>query len=152
MEWIQATADDLDRLVDLRLTVLRAANGLPEDTPLPEVAANTRAYYQRALPAGECIIYFAMDGETIAGTGAVCFYEVMPTCDDPQGRKAFIMSMYTAPAYRRQGIATHLLGLLVAQARQRGVTAIALEATAMGRPLYARYGFVDEGHIMVLPT
>jgi len=50
--------------------------------------------------------------------------------------------MYTAPKYRRQGIAIHTLDLLVNDAREQGVSQIALEATDMGRPLYERYGFI----------
>jgi hypothetical protein len=34
------------------------------------------------------------------------------------------------------------LDLLVKDAKEQGVTQIALEATDMGRPLYERYGFV----------
>ena len=52
------------------------------------------------------------------------------------------MNMYTSPEYRRQGIAIHTLDLLVKDAKEQGVSQIALEATDMGRPLYERYGFV----------
>lgn len=52
------------------------------------------------------------------------------------------MNMYTAPEYRRQGIAFHTLDLLVKDAKEQGVLQIASEATDMGRPLYERYGFV----------
>ena len=57
------------------------------------------------------------------------------------------MNMYTAPAYRRQGIAFHTLDLLVKVIRKQGVSQITLEATEMGRPLYEKYGFVkmEEG-------
>lgn len=51
------------------------------------------------------------------------------------------MNMYTAPKYRRQGIAFHTLDLLVKDAREQGITQIALEATDMGRPLYEKFGF-----------
>ena len=56
-------------------------------------------------------------------------------------KKAYIMNMYTAPEYRRQGIAIHTLDLLVKDVKEQGVLQIALEATYMGRPLYERYGF-----------
>lgn len=52
------------------------------------------------------------------------------------------MNMYTAPEYRRQGIAIHTLDLLVKNAKEQGVLQIVLEATDMGRPLYGKYGFV----------
>jgi len=43
------------------------------------------------------------------------------------------------------------LDLLVADARERGITAISLEATAMGRPLYEKYGFIKMNNEMELP-
>ena len=55
--------------------------------------------------------------------------------------KKNIMNMYTNPDYRRQGIAFKTLDLLVTDARKKGITAISLEATDMGRPLYEKYGF-----------
>lgn len=52
------------------------------------------------------------------------------------------MNMYTNPNYRRRGIASKTLDLLVAASKERGITSITLEATLMGRPLYEKYGFV----------
>ena len=52
------------------------------------------------------------------------------------------MNMYTNPNYRRQGIAYNVLDLLINDCKEREVTAISLEATDMGRPLYEKYGFV----------
>lgn len=49
--------------------------------------------------------------------------------------------MYTAPKYRRQGIATQILDLLVKECLYQGATYISLEATEMGRPLYEKCGF-----------
>ena len=66
----------------------------------------------------------------------------MPTYHNPSGKKAYIMNMYTAPEYRRQGIAIHTLDLLVKNAKEQGVLQITLEATDMGRLLYEKYGFV----------
>ena len=60
------------------------------------------------------------------------------------------MNMYTAPEYRRRRIAFHTLDLLVKAAKEQGVSSIALEATEMGRPLYAKYGFIKMGDEMEL--
>lgn len=146
-----ATLEDLELLVTTRCQVLRAANQLPENTPLPEVEQQSRAYYQKAFDENTHTAYFVWDGETLAGTGAVSYFQVMPTVHNPTGQKAYIMNMYTAPQYRRQGIAAHTLALLVEDAHRRGVTAISLEATTMGRPLYERFGFVPMEHEMELP-
>lgn len=147
----KATLADLDLLVETRCRVLRAANQLPENTPLPEVEQQTRAYYQKAFAEDTHTAYLVWDGQTLAGTGAVSYFQVMPTVHNPTGRKAYIMNMYTAPQYRRQGIAAHTLRLLVEDAHKRGITASSLEATDMGRPLYEHFGFVPMEHEMELP-
>ena len=88
------------------------------------------------METGKHIAYLVYDNETFIGAGGVSFYQVMPTYHNPTGKKAYIMNMYTAPEYRRQGIAFHTLELLVNEVKKRGITRISLEATAMGRALY----------------
>ena len=77
------------------IRVLRAANQLPEDTPLPEVESQTRTYYQKAFAENTHTAYLLWDGETLAGTGAVSYFQVMPTVHNPTGRKAYLMNLYT---------------------------------------------------------
>ena len=95
--------------------------------------------------------YLIFDGESFAGAGGVSYYRVMPTYHNPSGEKAYIMNMYTAPAYRRKGIAYKTLSLLVEDAKKKGITAISLEATDMGRPLYEKFGFINMECEMELP-
>ena len=151
MEYRRAGLEDLEVLVETRIRVLRAANGLSEDFDLTAVEEASRAYYRQALAEGAHTAYLVFDGDEVAGTGGISFFSVMPTVHNPTGKKAYIMNMYTAPACRRQGIASHTLDLLVKEALRRGVTAISLEATRMGRPLYERYGFAAMEHEMELP-
>jgi len=141
-EYKKATITDIDELVRTRIIVLRAANKLSDDVDMSVVEKESCAYYKRALETGEHIAYLVYDNETFIGAGGVSFYQVMPTYHNPSGRKAYIMNMYTAPEYRRQGIAIHTLDLLVNDVREQGELQIALEATDMGRPVYEKYGFV----------
>lgn len=141
-EYKKATIADIDELIRTRIIVLRAANNLSDDVDMSVVEKESYEYYKRALETGEHIAYLVYDKENFIGAGGVSFYQVMPTYHNPTGRKAYIMNMYTAPEYRRQGIAINTLDLLVKDARKQGVTQIALEATDIGRPLYEKYGFV----------
>lgn len=147
----KASIDDLELLTETRIEVLLAANGLPEDTDMDGVREQARRYYQKALQDGTHVAYLVMDGDRFAGAGGVSFFQVMPTYHNPSGRRAYIMNVYTRPEYRRRGIAYRTLDLLVREAEGRGVTAVSLEATAMGRPLYERYGFVGMNDEMELP-
>ena len=141
-EYKKATISDIDELVRTRIIVLRTANKLSNDVDMSLVEKESYEYYKSALETGEHIAYLVYDNETFIGASGVSFYQVMPTYHNPTGKKAYIMNMYTAPEYRRQGIAFQTLDLLVKDAKEQGVLQIALEATDMGRPLYERYGFV----------
>ena len=146
----KATKEDIEELVRTRITVLRAANKLSGDIDMSQVERESYTYYTRALGNGEHIAYLVYDNGIFVGAGGVSFYQVMPTYHNPTGKKAYIMNMYTAPGYRRRGIAFHTLDLLVRDAREMGVLQIALEATDMGRPLYEKYGFVKMNNEMEL--
>ncbi len=141
-EYKKATIEDIDELVRTRIIVLRAVNKLSDDVDMSVVEKESYEYYKRALETGEHITYLVYDNGTFIGAGGVSFYQVMPTYHSPTGKKAYIMNMYTAPEYRRKGIAIHTLDLLVKDAREQGVSQITLEATEMGRSLYEKYGFV----------
>jgi len=141
-EYKKATMKDIDELVRTRIIVLCAANKLSEDVDMSLVKQESYLYYKRTLETGEHSAYLIYDNGTFVGAGGVSFYQVMPTYHNPSGKKAYIMNMYTASEYRRQGVAYHTLDLLVREAKERGVSQISLEATEMGRPLYEKYGFV----------
>ena len=138
----KATIVDIDELVRIRIIVLRTANKLSNDVDMTLVEKESYEYYKSALETGEHIAYLVYDNENFIGAGGVSFYKVMPTYHNPTGKKAYIMNMYTASEYRRQGIAFHTLDVLVKDIRKQGVSQITLEATEMGRPLYEKYGFV----------
>ena len=141
-EYKKATIENIDELVQTRIIVLRAANKLSDEEDMQLVEKKSYEYYKKALVAGEHIAYLVYDNEKFIGAGGVSFYQVMPTYHNPSGRKAYIMNMYTAPEYRRQGIAYKTLNLLIEEAKKQDILQIALEATDMGRPLYEKYGFV----------
>lgn len=147
----RATLEDINTLVETRIEVLRAANKLCADTDMGEVERQSYLYYQKALSDGSHIAYLVFDESGCIGTGGVSFFQVMPTYHNPNGKKAYIMNMYTNPKYRRKGIAYKTLDMLIKEIKSKGISSISLEATDMGRPLYEKYGFVKMNSEMELP-
>jgi len=142
VEFRVATLNDLDLLTTSRIEVLRAANKLDASTDMANVEKESYNYYKNALEDNTHFALLVMEDDKFIGAGGVSFYSVMPTYHNPSGKKAYIMNMYTAPDYRRQGIAYKTLDMLVKISKERGINNISLEATEMGRPLYEKYGFV----------
>ena len=143
----RATIEDIDLLTETRIEVLRAANKLSDDIDMSEVEKQSYDYYKKALCDGTHIAYLIFDENYFIGTGGV---SSLPTYHNPSGKKAYIMNMYTHPDYRRMGIAYKTLDMLISDTKCKGITSISLEATAMGRPLYEKYGFVKMNDEMEL--
>lgn len=150
LNYKKAVLEDIEILTETRITVLRAANQLSDDVEMSDVKEQSYLYYQKALSEDSHVAYLVFDGNEFVGTGGISFFQVMPTFHNPTGKKAYIMNMYTKPEYRRKGIAYKTLDLLVAEAKQRGIDAVSLEATDMGKPLYKKYGFVKMNDEMEL--
>lgn len=107
--------------------------------------------YKKALPDGTHTACLVFDDGRFIGAGGISYFKVMPTYHNASGNRAYIMNMYTHPEYRRLGIAYKTSKLLVADAKEKGVKAISLEATDTGRPLYEKFGFVKMDNEMELP-
>lgn len=149
LRYIRSTTADIDLLVKTRIAILRAANELDLSVNLSEVERQSREYYLHALEDDIHTAYLVYDQDWIIATGGISYYRVMPTYRNPTGKRAYIMNMYVDPEYRRNGIASHVLDLLIEDAQSRGINDIALEATAVGKPLYLARDFLPAESEMI---
>ncbi len=128
-----------DKTIVTDVRVLTAAD-IPAGMRLKEAAGwnQTVADWQRVLALEpEGCFAIECDGEVRATTTAVCF-----------GRElAWIGMVLTDAQYRGRGFARRLMEHALAYLRDRRVAWIKLDATDMGRPLYERLGFREEGAI-----
>jgi len=135
---------DLDTFIALRISQLRE-EGAQEEIDLRPALMD---YYERHLGDGTFVSWLALDGERIIGTSGMSFVEKPPYFGCPNGKIGLLSSMYTDRVYRRQGIARHLLSLVMAEARQFGCGVVQITASDMGVLLYTAYGFKKNGNFM----
>lgn len=95
------------------------------------------------------LIIESADG-LVAGSGVVWLQPSQPR----PGKLArltmpYIMSMFTEPEFRGQGVAGRLVEEMVGWATRQGYHRIFLHASPMGRPVYERLGF-ENGNEMRL--
>ena len=134
----RATADDLETVIELRMAFLREAK--PDVTEWEPILEATRRYVSDKLPAGEFLVWFAEEEGQVVGTAGLVFFHRPPTSPS-SGLHAYVMNMYTLPAYRGRGIATELLQHVIDYARSHSAGRICLHALDTGRALYQRLGF-----------
>jgi GNAT superfamily N-acetyltransferase len=93
------------------------------------------------IPAGSTRAWVIDDGGTIAASGALKFTDWLPRPDGQRRGLVYVHSVYTAPEYRRQGLARCVLQAMIAYCRENGWPRISLHASDMGRGLYEELGF-----------
>lgn len=146
IEYVIASREDMDLLLQSRQEMLKVVNQLPDDYQFSEdLLHNSHEYF---LNKNQTTV-LAINKE-IVGCATICYFEIMPTFSHPTGKRAYLMNIYTNSKYRRQGIAIHMLNILIKEAKEKGVTEISLDATEIGRPLYKKCGFIDSDECMVL--
>ena len=136
----RATLKDVDPLVALRLKFLAEISGASESDPI--LRASLAEYFSRMIPSNEFVAFLAVEGSAIIATSGLVFHRHPPSNRNPTGREAYIMNMYTVPKYRRRGIATTLLKMLVDHARHSDCGKISMHALPQGRSIYLSAGFV----------
>lgn len=144
IKYKKLTNNDLDIFIDMRINQLRE-EGATDDIDLKPSLYD---YYQRHLEDGTFVSWLAVDDHRIVGTSGMSYVEKPPYFGCPNGKIGLLSSMYTDQAYRRQGIAKHLLSLVINEARDYGCKTIQITASDMGVLLYTDYGFVKNRNFM----
>ena len=135
-----ATTDDVDTLAQKRWQM--------ETERHPDIQADYAAYLAAARQAirpeierGAHIAFLAeAEGEVVA-CAILIWWTMLPSLTEQHRKRAYVSSVYCDPAWRRRGIARHLMEQLLARAQEMGVQRLILWASDMGRPLYLDQGF-----------
>lgn len=150
----QATVEDLDQLVAARvafITAVRASKPIEELVPdVDQFISLQREYLTEHLGTDQFIAFVAEDAGTIVGTVYAPIFQSLPRPNNPDGRWAKVVSVYTDPAYQGQGIATQLMEMLLTEVGQRGVGRVELEYTDIAFKVYERLGFEEATRYMEL--
>jgi GNAT superfamily N-acetyltransferase len=135
----RATAQDAEALAALRMAFLAEVSGAGEDAALQKTIQD---YFARAIPEDEIFVFVAVAEGKIIATSGLIFHVHAPSNRNPTGREAYIMNMYTMPQWRKRGIATRLLQMLIDHCRQSDCAKISLHvAQSAVRSLYEKAGF-----------
>lgn len=132
-----AGQDDLEAVL-----AIHAAHGSRESGP---PSPSERKTWERMLSTGDLIVYLADVGGVSVGTATIMD---MPNVTYGCAPTMFIEAVVVSPSWRRQGVATAILTLALADARRRGCHKVQLLSHKRHRTgahqLYERMGFEAE--------
>lgn len=146
----KADIRDIPQVVSLRLQFLNEVYPQPDTSRDVLLQEKIAAYLREHLPKGDFVNLFAeYQGQVIASAGIV-FYNQPPLYHNLDGQVAYILNVYTLPAYRGQGIARALMERLITEAKDRNTGKLSLHASKDGRLLYEKLGFLAGDSEMTL--
>jgi len=146
-----ATVEDAELIADQRRKMF-ADSGQADAVAMARMVENFAAWARPRLADGSYLGWLIEDqGVVVAGAG-MWLMEFPPHYLDAEPVRAYLLNIYTEPAYSGRGMAQELLTMCVEEARRRGVKVVALHASKFGRPIYARNGFADSNEMMLRDT
>lgn len=147
MNIYKATLDDISDLIQLRIDFLTMDQGRLSDQNEKEIRTQLKVYLAKHIPLEDFIAVIAK--HPIGKIASAAFLIIQERPANPSfitGLTGTLLNVVTYPEFRRKGIASQVIGEIINEARQKGVSSIDLYATDDGRELYKKLGFVEPSY------
>ena len=132
---------DIDRICDHRERMFHEAGR--DQAQLAEMTASFRIWLEPRLEDGRYFGWMAeQDGQSVGGIGLMVIDWPPHPSHPSDDRRGYVLNVYVEPEWRGQGIAKRLMAAADQAFAARGIDYAILHATAAGRPLYERTGWV----------
>lgn len=139
----QANLSDIDELIRLRIAYMIDDFGTISDSECEGMKKQLPDYFARKLGT-ELIAFVAKENNRIVSVAYLHIIEMPANSILLSGLYGDVLSVYTEPEYRGQGLCTKLMKNLVNYGKERGLGRIDLKATSQGFPIYKKVGFAEK--------
>jgi|AGTN01.1.fsa_nt_gi N-acetylglutamate synthase and related acetyltransferases len=136
----KATPADIGALIELRFAYLAEDCGEVGEEERKAISSQLSDYFKRQIGNNFSAYLAETDGKPIAAV----YMAVAEKPANPAfitGKTATVLNVFTYPEYRRKGVATRLLKMLIDEAKTMNISYLELSATDDGKPLYEKLGF-----------
>lgn len=144
-----AVVADIPTLVELRAGMFQSM-GSTDPKDIEQLRKDSYEYMIRKLPSGEFLAWVADVKGQVVASGALVIRSGPPTIRNRRGLEGYVMSVFTVPEWRKQGIARAIMTAVLNYLRLKGIPAVTLRASEQGRPLYLSLGFTTDERFMAL--
>ena len=143
MEFNKAGLEDVSQLVNMRMMYINENFGEISETQKATIETELPKYFSRHL-GKDMMAFVAKDEGEIIATAMFVVIEKPANPRFVTGKIGEVLSVYTCPKYRRQGIAKQVMTQLLSYAKEQQIDLVELKATKDGYPLYKQLGFEEE--------
>ena len=139
----RVTERDIPAMTAARLNYLKEMQGERSDEYLQELQQNLQDFFKQSIREGSFFALLAeLEGRAVS-YGGMILKKIPGDLNQSSYLEGDILNMYTLPEYRRNGISSRILEHLLFEAKNMGVSKVALHCSKDGEPLYRKYGFED---------
>ena len=136
----EAGKNDIPELTRIRIEYLLEAFDSISHEELYRLQNELPLYFERNI-GKSCIAFIVKDSGRIVSSAILVIYERPISPALSTGLIGEIVSVYTNPLYRRQGLCSELIKQLIEYGRIKRIDRINLSATPMGATVYEKQGF-----------
>lgn len=140
MEYRQARQADIKTLINMRMAYLQEDYSVIIEEERAQLNNQLPNYFKQHLNK-DLKAYIALDKGKIVAVALLLIIEKPANPSFLTGKIGNVLNVYTMPEYRKQGIASRLMGQMICDAKLLELSYIELKATKMGRSLYEDLGF-----------
>jgi|ERR1700682_4626380 len=150
----RATAQDAEIIAWHRARMFQDMGEIIAGDAFEILRTKTRPLIKEWLENGDYVGWLATPADesaTVVGGAGIQLQPILPRPLSPskigEGRQGTIINVFTEPEWRRRGIGSLLMREIMAWARSEDLERILLHASAEGRPVYQKLGFVESNEM-----
>lgn len=149
MTLIRLNEDSAEAFWRLRYLLFEELGELSAQTNVARLEAATKNYYRSHINR-DLFCWAVTQQKEIIATGALCLFNRIPYQGNLSGREGYILSIYTCPAFRRQGCATQILKKMIQFASENQIERLWLDSSQNGKQLYLQHSFIEKKNVFEL--
>lgn len=130
-------------MTDYRIAYLTELQGEREKAYKEKLREELQAFFKQTMAEGS---FFALQADyqgQVLAFGGMVIKKIPGDFNQSSYLEGDILNMYTIPEARRKGISSMILTRLLKEAKEMGITKVALHTSKDGEPLYRKFGFND---------
>ena len=135
--------DDRDLFIRLRLDFINEFHKDVDETEKEKLKTSLHNYFDRHIKNDELIGIICEYDKKIISVAYLIIGEWPPNRNFINGKIGTLLNVYTYPEYRKKGIATNVLKMIIEEAKKQNVSIINLLATEEGETVYKKLGFFE---------